>query len=372
MAIEVCRVKLYWLKMPLKRFFETSFGKTLWKHCIVVEINDVDGYTGWSEIVAGEGPWYSYETVETAWHIVSKYIIPLLLKRKLENIDEYIEMVKPIRGHNMAKAGIEMALWDIVAKRSRKSLSQIIGGKRDRIVSGVSIGIQRDIKTLLKIIEEYLIQGYSRIKVKIKPGWDIDVVKNIRESFPDIMLQVDANAAYTLNDTKVLKKMDRYNLLMIEQPLYYDDIIDHSKLRKKLDTPICLDESIKTPYHAEKAIEINSCDIINIKPGRVGGIINSLKIYNLCVRNGLGVWIGGMLETGIGRAYLVALASLSKISYPNDISASNRYFEKDIVDPEWRLNKDGTISVPDKPGIGVNIDIDELNKWTIKVNKFTK
>ncbi len=372
MAIEVCRVKLYWLKMPLKRFFETSFGKTLWKHCIVVEINDVDGYTGWSEIVAGEGPWYSYETVETAWHIVSKYIIPLLLKRKLENIDEYIEMVKPIRGHNMAKAGIEMALWDIVAKRSRKSLSQIIGGKRDRIVSGVSIGIQRDIKTLLKIIEEYLIQGYSRIKVKIKPGWDIDVVKNIRESFPDIMLQVDANAAYTLNDTKVLRKMDKYNLLMIEQPLYHDDIIDHSKLRKKLDTPICLDESIKTPYHAEKAVEINSCDIINIKPGRVGGIINSLKIYNLCVRNGLGVWIGGMLETGIGRAYLVALASLSKISYPNDISASNRYFEKDIVDPEWRLNKDGTISVPDKPGIGVNIDIDKLNKWTIKVNKFTK
>ncbi len=369
--MKVRLIELRIVEMKLKEEFETSFGKTLLRLCIIVRII-CDDVEGWAEIPVEYGPWYSYETVKTAWHILEDYIIPWTLGRELESPREFPNIVKSIRGHNMAKAGVEMALWDCYARLQSKPLYEVLGGVRDRIVSGVSIGIKRTVDELIKVIQRRLDEGYPRIKIKIKPGWDVEVVERIRKEYPDIMLQVDANAAYTLNDLETLRKLDDYNLLMIEQPLDYNDLIDHSYLQKLIKTDICLDESIKCLEDAVRAYRIGSCRVINIKPARVGGHATSIEIQKFWMQHGLGVWIGGMLETGIGRAHNVALASLPGVIYPSDISASNRYWKKDIVEPEFTLNNDGTIDVPKKPGIGVEVLEKELEKHTRRIKIYRR
>ncbi|HDI75118.1 MAG TPA: o-succinylbenzoate synthase [Thermoprotei archaeon] len=364
--MEIESIELYHIRMKLAHPFETSFGRQVYRSCILVKVEDESGVEGWAECVAGRGPWYSYETVETAWHIIRDFIAPLVFKEKQVNPLTVNRVLSKIRGHNMAKASVEMAIWDAEAKIRKQPLSVILGGEKEKIESGVSIGIQKDIDYLLKRISMFLDQGYRRIKLKIKPGWDVEVVKRVRKEYPDIRIQVDANAAYTLRDLRVLLELDKLDLLMIEQPLGYDDLIYHSKLQSMLKTPLCLDESIKSPEDAVKANLLGSCRIINIKPGRVGGHRASLMIHDYCTLAGLGVWIGGMLETGIGRGHLVALASLPGINYPNDISASDRYYEEDIVEPPWTLNPDGTISVPNKPGIGIKVKTDLVEELALK------
>ncbi len=370
--IELRSIELYHVVMPLKHEFTTSFGSTLLRHCILVRVVDRYGEEGWGEIPVDEGPWYSYEDIATAWHIVKDFIAPKVLESTFASPLDYwnLDIVKRIRGHNMAKSGIEQALWDLYARKLGKPLYQVLGGVRNHVVSGVSLGITRTVEELLKMIAKFLDEGYRRIKIKIKPGWDVEVVDRIRKEFPDIPLQVDANAAYTLSDIPILKKLDEYNLLMIEQPLHYDDLIDHATLAKHLKTPICLDESIKSVDDARKAIDIGACKIINIKPARVGGLYPSLQIHNLCYARNIAVWIGGMLETGIGRAHLVALGTLPNVRYPSDVSASDRYYEEDIVTEPWKL-QNGVIYARNIPGIGVEIDWRKLVKYLQNIHRIT-
>ncbi len=371
--IRIKKIKLYLVKLKLKYPFKTSFGEIWDKHSILVEVVNDDNVSGWGEIVSGEGPWYSYETYEVSMLIFRKYIAPLILKREKLSTKNIISILSRIRGYNMTKAGIEMALWDLEAKIENVSLSKYIGGKRDKIYSGVSIGIKQNIDELIEMIDNRVKEGYSRIKIKIKPGWDIEILKQVRESFPKINLQVDGNGAYTLRrHLDIFLKMDEFNLLMIEQPLSYDDLLDHSILSRKISTPICLDESIKTINDLKTGIKIESLEILNIKPGRVGGYKNSIEMIKLSKHFQIGCWIGGMLETGVGRGHLVALASLSEINYYNDVSASNRYWEEDIVEPEWKLNKDSTINVPSKPGIGVNVLREKIEEKSEKVLVFDR
>jgi O-succinylbenzoate synthase len=270
----------------------------------------------------------------------------------------------------MAKAGLEAALWDLFAKSKNISLSKMLGGTRNKIDVGVSIGIQNSITELIKKVEGYLAEGYKRIKIKIAPGNDIQFIQALRKEFPDILLQVDANSAYELKHIDLFKQMDAYNLLLIEQPLGYDDIYEHSKLQKELITPICLDESIHSLADTRAAFELDSCRVINIKPGRVGGFTESKLIHDYCAAENIPVWCGGMLESGIGRAGNVALASLSNFTLPGDISASKRYYKEDIVEPEFLVNNDGTMTVPTKAGIGVEVNMKMLEKVTVKKKEF--
>ncbi len=352
---------IYEVWVKLKARFETSFGATLERPAILVRAVD-EGVEGWGEVVAGEGPWYSYETYQTAWHVIKDYIAPLMAKRRAYTPHSFIEAVSPIRGHNMAKAGIEHALWDLEARKRGEPLWRLLGGVKDRIESGVSIGIQPSIEKLIETVNRYLDEGYRRIKIKIKPGWDIDPVSAIRREVGDIPLQVDANAAYTLAYINTFKMLDKFNLLMIEQPLHYDDLLDHSTLAKLLKTPICLDESIKSPKHALDAYKLDSAHIINVKPGRLGGHLESMRVHRIWYEDaGRPLWVGGMLETGIGRGHLIALATLPGFVYPNDISGSNRYYEEDIIEPEWVV-RDGFIEAPRRPGIGVEPRVDLIEK----------
>jgi O-succinylbenzoate synthase len=358
-------IELYHVAMKLREEFTTSFGSQSFRHSIIVKVEDKNGEAGWGEVVADQGPWYSYETVETAWHIIRDFIAPSVINKELD-ISRYIDTVSRIRGHNMAKAGIEYALWDLKCKIEGIPLYKALGGVRDRVTVGVSIGIQKSIDLLINKISEYLDQGYRRIKIKIKPGWDVEVIKSIRKTFPNILLQADANAAYTLNELKILMELDKYELLMLEQPLHYDDLILHAFLQRRLRTPICLDESIKSVRDVVAAYKLGSCSIINVKPGRVGGLVETKKIHDYTAETGIPIWIGGMLETGIGRAFLIAAATLPNIKYPSDISASSRYWEEDVVEPEWTLNPDGTITAPNKPGIGVEILENKIKRFTVK------
>ena len=367
MIIEEIQLRL--INMELISLFETSFGREKKRKIIIVKMvsDDLEGY---GECVAMEGPWYSYETVETAWSILQKYMIPLVLGKDVKDPSDLLKLLSKVRGHNMARASLEEAFWDLYAKSLGEPLSRVLGGVKNKIPSGVSIGIQKNIQQLLKTIDTYLSEGYQRVKLKIKPSWDIEVIKEVRKHYPDIPLMVDANAAYTISDAHHLKKLDEFNLLMIEQPLGYDDLVDHAKLQSMLKTPICLDESIKTINDARAALKLRSCKIINIKVGRVGGLFYAKKIHDLCQANGVPVWCGGMLETGIGRAINVAIASLPNFKLPNDISASKRYYHEDIVDPPFELNSDGTINVPKNPGIGVKILEERIEKKTVKEATF--
>ncbi len=359
------RIELRHVKLILVSPFVTSMGTEYDEEHIIVRV-DSEGITGWGESVAEGTPFYSYETVETAWHILKDFLIPSVLGKDISKVSEATAAYEKVRGHMMAKAGLEAALWDVLAKAANLSLSRMLGGKRKKIDVGVSIGIQPSVGELIRKVEGYLNEGYKRIKIKIAPGFDLQFVEALRKEFPNLLLQVDANSAYTLDDIEIFKKMDGYNLLLIEQPLGYEDIYDHSKLQRELKTPICLDESIHSLEDTRAAIELDSCRIINIKPGRVGGFTESVLIHDYCASKGIPLWHGGMLESGIGRAGNVALASLPNFTLPGDISASSRYYTEDIVEPAFYVNSDGTMDVPVQPGIGVEVKMKSLDKVTVR------
>ena len=367
--MKIDRIELRHIKMELVAPFETSFGVELDEQHLIVRV-DAEGLTGWGECVAEADPFYSYETNQTAWHILRDYCIPGVLGKEIASPDDAITKWSRVRGHNMAKAGLEFALWDLFAKAKGVSLSKMLGGTRERIHVGVSIGIQSSPDVLVQRVEGYLRDGYQRVKLKIAPGRDLQFVRAVRQAFPQLLLQVDANSAYRLEDADVFKQMDDLNLLLIEQPLAHDDIYDHSKLQRQVKTAICLDESIHSVADAQAGIELGSCKIINIKPGRVGGYRESIKIHDYCASQNAPVWHGGMLESGIGRAGNVALASLPNFKLPGDISASKRYYKEDIVDPLFEVDANGTMAVPTKPGIGVEVLLDRLEKVTLRKQEF--
>ena len=365
------RIELRYIKLPLKYHFETSYIRSFQRDTILVTVW-ADGVEGWGESAIEAGPWYSPETVETAWHVQREFLAPMLLGKQLETAAEAFDRLALVRGHNMAKTGLEEALWDVEARQRGISVAQLLGSTKPRIESGVSVGIQDTPDELLELVEGYLAQGYRRIKVKIKPGWDVEVVRTLRQRWPEVPLMVDANSAYTLEDADHLAALDDFDLMMIEQPLAYDDIYQHSLLQRQLRTPVCLDESIHTPAHALAALELGSCRIINIKPGRVGGLAQARRIHDLCRERGVPVWCGGLLEVGVGRAHNVAIASLPGFTLPGDVSASDRYFERDVVEPPFCLNSDGTMAVPQGPGIGVEVDRAFLDEVTVRREVFAR
>ena len=361
--MKIERLELRLLELPLVHFFETSFGRVDDKHFILVRA-DGDGTSGYGECVADADPYYSAETNETAWHIISEFIAPRVLGVELAHPRDVFPALKAIRGHNMAKAAVEMAAWDLYARQRREPLWKTLGGVRDRIASGVSVGIQPSLADLAANVERELAAGYRRIKIKVKPGWDLDPVRTIRERFGSIPLMVDANAAYTAGDAEHLARLDDYGLMMIEQPLDYDDIAEHARLQRRLQTAICLDESIKSPGVAREAIAAGACRIINIKPGRIGGFGESIRLHDLCAGHGIPVWHGGMLESGIGRAANIHLSTLPNFTLPGDVAASKRYFSPDLIEPPIEVAADGTIAVPNDYGLGVSVRDDRVERAT--------
>jgi o-succinylbenzoate synthase len=361
--MRIDRLELFLCRLPLVHFFETSFGRT-YDRTFVLARMEGDGQEGWGEAVAEGHPYYSGETTETVWHIVTEFLAPLVVGREFDHPRAVFDAMKRVRTHNMAKALLEMTAWDLYAKIRGQSLASVLGGTRPRIASGVSIGIQDSFEQLLEKVAKERAAGYQRIKIKIKPGWDVEAVERIRAKFGDIPLMVDANAAYQLGDGPHLAKLDPYDLMMIEQPLEYDDVMDHVVLQQAIGTPICLDESIHTVRIARDAIAAKACRIINIKPGRVGGHQPSIELHDLCAANDIPVWHGGMLESGIGRAHNIALASLPNFRLPGDIAASKRYYVPDLIEPAIDIDEEGTIAVPTGPGIGVRVLRDRVEKAT--------
>lgn len=357
------------IRMPLIHAFQTSFGQTTDRKVILVEARSGQ-LQGWGECVAGEGPFFSYETVETAWSILSYYVIPKILHQEFESPSELPGRLRGIRGHHMAKACIEAALWNLRALELGLPLWKLLGGTRDRIACGVSIGIQKDSDSLLRKVEKELADGYQRIKIKIQPGWDVEMVQSVRQFYPEIPLMVDANAAYDLQDLEHLKKLDQYDLMMIEQPLRYDDLFDHAELQAGLHTAICLDESIRHSRDAAHAHRLKACRIINIKMGRVGGHTEAKNIHDVSLRCGMPVWCGGMLETGIGRAHNAALSTLENFTLPGDVSASSRYFQRDTIRPPVEVTRDGHIELPNAPGLGYQPDLEWINQITVRHETF--
>jgi o-succinylbenzoate synthase len=361
--VRIDRLELRLLRLPLVRFFETSFGRVHEREFLLVRLEEA-GAHGLGECVADGCPYYSAETTRTAWHIIAEFIAPMVLGRRFAHPNEILDAMTLVRGHNMAKAAVEMAAWDLFARQQGVPLSQLLGGTRSEIESGVSIGIQDSLDELLERVEIERAAGYRRVKIKIKPGWDVEAVERIRKRFGNIPLMVDANAAYTLADADRLAGLDRFELMMIEQPLDYDDIRDHASLQRQIRTAICLDESINTVRAAQEAIDLGACRIINIKPGRVGGHAASIKLHDLAAARGVPVWHGGMLESGIGRAHNIHLSTLPNFSLPGDVAASRRYYAPDLIDPEIDVRPDGTIAVPDGPGIGVHVIPDRVTAAT--------
>jgi O-succinylbenzoate synthase len=369
--VKIERIVLRQLQMPLVHFFETSFGRTYTRDIIIVEVIS-DGLSGWGEVTAGENPFYNEEWTESAWAIIRGFVAPRVIGHKFGSAAEVGERSAHIRGHRMARGGVETACWDLQARRNRNPLwKEIGGGARREIPCGVSIGIQDSVEQLIGKIETELAAGYQRIKMKIKPGWDVDVVRRVRERFPSIRMMADANSAYTLADAGQLKQLDDYHLMMIEQPLAHDDIIDHASLQPKLQTAICLDECIRSPHHAEQALQLKACRIINVKLGRVGGFTAAKKVHDICLATGIPVWSGGMLEAGIGRAHNIAMATLPNFTLPGDVSASKRYWKHDIITPEVETTPQGTIVIRDQPGFGYDIDFDFMKSVTVKEEVLT-
>lgn len=357
-------ITLHHLSMPLVSPFETSFGRETTRQCVIVEIHS-DELVGWGECVASRDPGYSYETVGTSMHILKDFIAPLVLGNDVGDALDFQRRVSGIRGHHLAKAGVEMAIWDLLGKRENKSLREMLGGVRDKVEVGVSIGIQESAQNLVRSAAEYVRQGYARVKVKIKPGRDVEDASAVRKEFPNLRLQVDANSAYSMDDAPRLKPLDDLDLLLIEQPLFEDDIWDHHKFQEQFETPLCLDESIVSPRHARYAIEMKACKIINIKAGRLGGLSQGVMVHDLCRQHDMPVWCGGMLETGIGRASNLSLASLPNFILPGDVSASDRYYQRDITNERFVLNSDSTIDVPGGVGLGVTVDEDALREFSL-------
>jgi len=359
------KIVLREIRMRLKAPFETSFGVTQDRRIVLVEAV-VDGISGWGEVTTVESPSYNSETTDTAWHIISDFIVPRLLGKDLNAATQVASLLAPIRGHQMAKAGVENALWDAEAQLKRVPLAKLLGGTRDQIACGVSLGIRENPEALVRKVEEELRSGYQRIKLKIKPGKDLDYVAAVRKKFPDILLSVDANSAYELNDVDHLRKLDDFNLLMMEQPLQWDDIHSHAKLQAQIRTAICLDECINNASHALAAIEMGACRIINIKLGRVGGHTSARQVHDVCQQHALPVWCGGMLESGVGRAHNIAMSTLPNFTLPGDVSASQRYWAEDIIDPEVEVSSRGTIRVPTSPGLGYAVKRDLVDRLTVR------
>ena len=353
------------LRMPLKHFFETSFGRTEERRVLLITA-DCEGVEGWGECVAGEGPFFSDEWIETAWATIREFLAPSLIGRNVAQAKDSAGLMSRVRGHNMAKAALENALWDAEAKATKQPLWKLLGGTRSEIDCGVSIGIQDSHEQLLEKIETELAAGYQRIKVKVKPDWDLEVLAKIRKRWPKVLLSCDANSAYRPSDLSHLKKFDDFGLLMIEQPLWHDDIFHHAGLQRELKTALCLDESVHHARDAKTAIELKACRIINIKVGRVGGLSEAIAVHDLCQRNKIPVWCGGMLETGIGRAVNIALSTLANFRLPGDVSGSKRYWEEDITDPEIEVTPRGTITVKNSPGTGYVPKKNLIEKLTVR------
>lgn len=367
MNLQLERLELREIELPLKSPFETSFGRTTRRRILIVRAFDKDGASGYGECVARENPFYNHETIDTAWLITSKYVAPLLKAARVESADQVSHALAPIRENRMAKAGVETAIWDLESKLCQRPLWQHIGGTRSEITCGVSIGIQSSTEALVDIVSRELESGYQRIKLKIKPGKDEEFVEAVRRHFPSITLSVDANSAYEFEtDAPLLKRLDDYNLLMIEQPLAPGDLVDHAKLQREFKTAICLDESIVCLANAKHAHELEACRIINIKLGRVGGYSEAKAIQSFAQANELPVWCGGMLEAGIGRAHNIALSTLPGFTLPGDVSASERYWEEDIIQPPVTVSREGTIKAPTGHGIGFEVSEARIEALTVR------
>jgi len=366
--MKIERAVLREIPLRLKEYFEISSGGMQDRRILLLTLHS-EGLEGWSECVVGEDPAYSYEFTNTAWHVLTEFILPGIVGRDAEGPEDILAPVRWVRGHNMAKAAVEMAGWDLAARADGVSLSEKLGGTRDVVSVGVSIGLKATDEELHKSVSGYLDDGYARVKIKIKPGRDIEMLAGLRERFPDVAFMADANSAYTLDDVARLRELDALGLMMIEQPLSYDDFLDHARLREQISTPVCLDESIKSEGDLALALELGSCEIVNIKPGRVGGLAVSRRLHDTARDRGMPVWCGGMLESGVGRAYNVALASLPGFTLPGDISASQRYWEQDIVTPEFEV-EDGVMRVPTGVGLGVELDLDRIHGLTVRESSF--
>ena len=360
-------IELIEINLPLVHFFETSFGRTYERRIILVRVADAQGNEGWGEATCGETPSYCEEWTDGAWSVLEKILAPMVVGKEFEKAENVWDSMKKVRGNRMAKAAIETACWDLEAKNLNVPLWKHLGGTKSEIECGVSIGIQDSIEQLFRKIETELNAGYKRIKIKIAPHWDYEIIKAVREQFGDILLMGDANSAYTLSaDIAKLKSLDEFDLMMLEQPLSYDDIIDHAKLQREIVTPICLDEPIRSPEDARKAIELKSGKIINLKNGRVGGHNQSKEIERICRENSIPVWCGGMLESGIGRAHNIAISTLPGYTLPGDVSASKRYWAEDIIEPAVEVSENGTITAPDKAGIGFEVKRDRIDKLMVR------
>lgn len=362
--MKIKKLTILKVEIPMITSFTTSFGTVTAKPTVIVKVETDDGLTGFGESSALPFPNYKPETTDICMLVLKNYIAPLVLNKNFETVEQLMTLLKPIKGHNFSKTGLETTIWMILSLKMKKSLKELLGGTQDKIAVGESIGIKDSIEETLEEVKLRLDQGFRRIKIKIKPGWDIQLVEAIRTKFGDIDLMVDANSSYTLEDVRTLKKLDNYSLMMMEQPLSDDDIIDHSVLQKQIKTPICLDESIHCAEDARKAIFLKACKIINIKPGRVGGLLESKKIHDMCQENGLGVWCGGLLETGIGRGFNIAIASLPNYIYPADMSPVNFFYSDDLVKDSFLVDKEGYIEVPDKVGLGFEVDEEKIEKYT--------
>jgi len=364
-------IELIEIRLPLIHFFETSFGRTTERHIILARVVDSNGTEGWGECTAGEGPFYSEEWTETAWATLKDFLAPMVVGYEVDRAAASYDLMKRVRGHRMAKAAIETACWDLEARKGDVPLWKHLGGVHNEISCGVSIGIQDSPELLLQKIEKELTASYQRIKIKIKPGWDLEIVRRVRQRFPEILLMGDANSAYSIADGPLFKALDEFNLMMIEQPLAHDDMFDHAELQKQIRTPICLDESIRTPDDAKHAIELGACRIINVKLGRVGGHAQAKRVDSICREHKIPVWCGGMLESGIGRAHNIAMATLPGFTLPGDVSASARYWQEDIIEPPVTVTSRGTITAPERPGIGFEVDRRRIDQLTVRQAEIT-
>ena len=359
-------IELREIRLPLVHFFETSFGRTTERRIVLARLIDRDGAEGWGECTVGEGPFYSDEWTDTAWCTLHEFLAPMVLRKEIESAAQAFSLMRPVRGHRMAKATIETACWDLEAKKAGVPLWKRLGGSRSEIASGVSIGIQDTVDALLEKIRKEVDAGYQRIKVKIKPGWDLRIIERVRKEFPEIRLMGDANSAYKLSDVPLFQQLDQFNLMMLEQPLAHNDIFDHAALQRQIKTPVCLDESIHSAEDATHAIALGSCRIINVKLGRVGGHAEAKRIEQVARANEIPIWCGGMLESGIGRAHNIAMSTLAGFTLPGDVSASARYWEEDIIDPPVMVSSRGTIEVPNAPGIGFAVNLPRIESLTVR------
>lgn len=367
--VRIDRITIRRLPLRLKEPFEISTGWWQDREIVLVTV-EAEGQTGWAEMVAAEDPSYSPESTETAWHMLRAFLAPAAVGAELKRPADILAPGGWVRGNRMARAGLEMAAWDLLARLRGQSLADFAGAGRRDVPVGVSIGLQKDDDALLRKVEGYLTEGYRRIKLKIKPGRDVAMVRAVRERFPEAAIMADANSAYTLDDTALLRELDDLDLLMVEQPLGHEDILDHAQLQAEIRTPVCLDESIRSVDDTRLALHLGACRVINIKPGRVGGLTEARAIHDLCLEHGVDVWCGGMLESGIGRAHNVALATLPGFTLPGDISSSDRYWARDIVEPEFVMSADGTMTLPEGPGIGVKPRLEMIKSLTTQMEVF--